>query len=779
MFRLPKRPASGASSNPFGLAQVVPRVVLTVFVVEWLIMAALSRLSLREPYQTIADAGALALLTAPVIYFWIVRPLRQRIHRHLAAEEAHEGAVERRLTQLAALHQLGEMASLARDVDETCRYALDAVAIALGPDRSAVVLMDEAGRPRFRAWNGLSEAYRLGIEDWEARNGPGYLERRAAVRDAASDELPEEMRRVILAEGIVAGARHTIVHEGRLIGRLILYWNRPHTMDESDIRLAQTIAAHIAVVIDRVRREAEQRRLAHAVDATAESIVLTDGDGRILRVNTAFTTITGYTAEDALGRTPRVLKSGVQDGAFYDQMWGAIRAGQNWSGRLVNRRKDGTEYHASLAIAPVFDEAARVAGFVGVERDITDDIRREEELRRNAANLATAYEDLVLAKESAEAAARAKAEFLATMSHEIRTPMNGVLGFAHLLGETGLTDEQREYVNTIRSSGQSLLGLLNDILDFSKIEAGRMSLERVPFDLERTLRDVVGLLQPQAAERGISIDFEPGPDLPAILLGDPGRVRQVATNLVGNAVKFTPRGRVTVRTRREPEVSGLRVEVVDTGIGIPADKLGGLFQHFAQVDASTTRRFGGTGLGLAISKHLVELMDGTIGVESDEGRGSTFWFTLPLPLVTQSLAGGERANEPETPGLRLQRGGEPLRVLVAEDNTVNQKLARRLLEKAGCEVDVANNGGEAVEMVLRGTYHLVIMDCHMPEMDGFEATRAIRRRRPRDTGLPIIALTASALQSDHDACLAAGMDDFLSKPIVPETLHRCLERWAA
>jgi PAS domain S-box-containing protein len=775
----PKTSDAKANPNPFGLAHVVPRIMVSIFVVEWLIMVVLARFPLREPFETVADAGSLSLLTAPIIYFWIVRPLRDRIRRHLAAETAHERAIERRMTQLAALQQLGQMAASATDVDEICRFALDAVEIALGPDRSAVVLTDNSGQPRYRAWRGLSEAYRAGLEEWESRNGTSYLEHREAVADTSRDELPEDMRRLALREGIGAGARHVIVHEGRLIGRLMLYWNRPHTPDENDERVAQAMASHIAVVIDRVRREAEQRRLARAVDATTDSIVLTDSDGRILRVNTAFTNITGYTPAEALGNTPRLLKSGAQDVSFYRQMWEAIGAGQNWSGRLVNRRKDGTEYHASLAIAPVFDEAGVVAGYVGVERDVTEDMQREEELRRNAASLATAYEELVATKEAAESAARAKAEFLATMSHEIRTPMNGVLGFTHLLGGTELTDEQRDYVNTIRSSGQSLLGLLNDILDFSKIEAGRMSLEHFPFELERALRDVLDLMRPQAAQRGIALRFERDESVPAVLLGDPGRVRQVATNLVGNAIKFTPSGQVVVRVRRDAATSGARVEVADSGIGIPAEKIGGLFQQFAQVDASTTRRFGGTGLGLAICKHLVELMGGAIGVESTLGRGSTFWFSLPLPLVTLSLGVDERAGDPAAAIPRLQRDGAPLRVLVAEDNTVNQKLARRLLEKAGCEVDVANNGVEAVAMAAGAAYHLVIMDCYMPEMDGFDATRAIRERRPRGTGLPIIALTASALESDQEACLSAGMDDFLTKPIVPEQLHRCLERWAA
>ena len=569
----------------------------------------------------------------------------------------HEAVIDRRMTQLSALHQLGQMASHSNDVDEICRYALDAVGLALGPDRCAVLLTDDDGPPRFRAWNGLSQEYRTALERWEEVAGRGYFEHRNVVLNAASDELPGPVREIIMREGIASGARHLIAHEGRLIGRLMLYWNHATVPDENDARVAQTIASNIAVVIDRVRRE--------------------------------------------------------------------------------------------------------------------------NELRRYAASLSRACEELVVAKEAAEAAAQAKTEFLATMSHEIRTPMNGVLGFAHLLAGTPLNEEQRDYVATIRSSGQALLSLIDDILDFSKIEAGGMTLECNPFDLERALREVVELLGPQAGRRGISLEFQRQDNVPVVLLGDAGRVRQVVTNLVGNAIKFTERGRVIVRMSRDAGAGTARVDVVDTGIGIPADKLGGLFRQFAQVDASTTRRFGGTGLGLAISKQMVELMDGSIGVRSVPGEGSTFWFTLPASADAPALAAPEAPVQPAAATLQLQRDGMPLRVLVAEDNAVNQKLARRLLELAGCEVDIANNGREAVAMSECGTYHLVIMDCHMPEMDGFEATRAIRERHPRGAGLPIIALTASALPSDRDECLAAGMDDFLTKPIVPERLHHCLERWAA
>ena len=442
--------------------------------------------------------------------------------------------------------------------------------------------------------------------------------------------------------------------------------------------------------------------------------------------------------------------------------------------------------------------------WIAVVRNITARRASEQHLKDSAQELEQKNEELEKALTTAREATRMKSRFLANMSHEIRTPMNGVLGMTDFLLGTGLDAEQREYAESIKRSADSLLTLINDILDLSRIEAGKLRLDSTDFSLQSTIAETGAMFGPQARAKGLEFVSTIAPGLPASAVGDPGRLRQVLTNLLGNAIKFTERGQVGLKaeivSQTRDEIQ-LKFTVFDSGIGIPTGEQGRLFDTFTQVDESNTRKYGGTGLGLAISKQLVELLGGEIGLESEPGKGSKFWFTATFGKSTQPDTGArtsarvrptaappvtaaksqtgtaQRAPGPAPASAQKSPREASMRILLAEDNEINQRITLRLLQKLGLSADAVVNGREAVEALEKRKYDLVLMDCQMPDMDGFEATAVIRSREGDSRHQTICALTANAMEGDRERCLAAGMDDYISKPVGLEKLREALDRW--
>jgi two-component system sensor histidine kinase/response regulator len=512
--------------------------------------------------------------------------------------------------------------------------------------------------------------------------------------------------------------------------------------------------------------ESELRKLSQAVEHSPVMVIITDVHGNIEYVNPKFTEVTGYTASEAYGRNPRFLQSGLTDKSVYRELWNAISVGKEWRGEIQDRKKNGEVFWESLSISVVKNAEGEITHYVGIKEDIS--------ARKQAEHL------LAVAKEEAEQANRFKSNFLANMSHEIRTPMNAIIGLAHLVLQTDLDAKQSDYLKKIKNSAQNLLGIINDILDFSKIEAGKLEIEETDFQLDQMLENLFGLVSLKADEKGLELKLQRDAEVPNGLIGDPLRIGQILLNLVQNAIKFTQKGWVEVRVNLlDAGSDAVRVAftVEDTGTGFDTERIPRLFEAFVQVDNSSSRQHGGTGLGLSICKQLVDLMHGELTAESVPGQGSRFRFILELRRQQAGL--GSKPLEyldpdhAEHPLISRRLHG---RVLLVEDNPTNQLVARELLESFGLQAVIAEEGGAALKCLNEGRFDLVLMDIQMPGMDGYAATRKIRADG-RFMHLPIIAMTAHAMEGDQARCLAAGMNDYLSKPVDPARLYEVLHKW--
>jgi len=536
-------------------------------------------------------------------------------------------------------------------------------------------------------------------------------------------------------------------------------------------------ANQAAMMLQRKQAEetlrASEGRFCGTFENAAGGIANTDRQGGFLRVNDKLCDIVGYTREELLERSfveithPDFLPANLE---LYARLWRSEIPSFTAEKRYI--RKDGSLVWCEVMVSLQCDATGAPAYAIAVIKDVSDRKRLEAELR--------------LAKEAAEAANRAKDEFLANVSHEIRTPFGAILGMTELVLETPLNEDQRECLEIAKSAADSLLGIINDLLDFEKIEAGKLELDPSDFSLREVLLDTLQTMVVRAQAKGIELVCDIHPDAPDALVGDAGRLRQVLINLISNAIKFTIHGQVAVRVKVDdgPAPQGVALlcfMVSDTGIGIPPEGRERIFRAFEQAESTTTRRYSGTGLGLTIAARLVSLMGGTINVESEPGRGSTFFFTArfgqqPHPRERVVARPSDVIHEAATPTSLAA----PLRILAAEDSQLNSQHLERLLTRRGHTMRVATDGREALDLAIEGAFDLLLLDLHMPELDGFQVVRAIRLREHTTGGrLPVIALTARARKEDRESCLAAGMDDYLSKPVRAVELFAAIDRVVA
>ena len=710
----------------------------------------------------------------------IIRDISERKR----AEEELRG-VTRALRVLSACNQAVVRAAdedgLYREVCEAITtagdYPMAWIGVPEGDAGKAVRVVSAAGRGK-----AYLDSIDISWADEPHGRGPvGTCLRTGAIalcNDAEHDASLEPWRTRVERYGFKALISLPLWCNGAVVGALSIYACEPGAFHPEERRLLEELAGDVSYGVEARRRRREQERAEEALrqsekefralfDNVNDAVFIVDTECRFLEVNRVACERLGYSREELVHMAIEHI-DGAEYGALTPERLAQLVAPGQALLETVHLRRDGSRFPVEIN-ARLFEYMGAPA-LLSVARDISERKRAEAEAEKRTA-------ELERARVEAESANRAKSQFLAHMSHEIRTPLNGIIGMIGLLLDTSLNPEQMEFGDTVRTSARALLALVNDLLDLSRIEAGRMEVEPGRFDMVACLEEIGELMAPQARAKGLAYIFDAEMAC-RLVLGDAGRLRQIVLNLLSNATKFTERGHVKLRVRNAG-CGGVQavyqIAVEDTGPGIAEDKLPLLFRSFTQVDSSLVRKHEGAGLGLAISRQLAELMGGTLTVASRVGSGSTFLLTLPLT----ALPDGDRERHPAMPAEcgPAPAGERVRRVLLVEDNVVNQRLGMRSLEKLGCRTDVAANGREAVEMARNFSYDLILMDCRMPEMDGYTATREIRSQESAGARIPIVAMTAHAVTGAREECLGAGMDDYVTKPVSPGELERVLLRW--